>query len=1169
MPTDSRHPLHALAASRVLVLDGAMGTMLQRLNLQEDDFHGEGIPVGQPQKGNNDVLCLSRPDAIASIHRQYLEAGADLVSTNTFNANAISQQEYGTDALVCAINRSGAEIARREADAFSTPDRPRFVCGSIGPTGKSASIAANADDPAARNVTFKELADAYRAQIRGLLDGGVDALLVETAFDALNVKAALYAAALEFDARGAVSPVIVSASLASADRLLTGQTVEAFCAAVSHAPGLLAIGLNCGFGAAQLAPALRRLKAVAPCGVSAHPNAGLPDAFGEYAQTPAMMRQELEPLLRDGLLAIVGGCCGTTPAHIRAIVEAVRAIDTPPRAPAPPAGAAFSGLERLDVPAAPHPIVNIGERANVAGSRRFLRLVKEEDYAQAIDIAREQVAAGAAIIDVNMDDPLLDAPAAIRRFLNHAATEPGLADVPVMVDSSNWDTLVAGLECLQGRGIVNSISLKDGEAEFLRRAREIHRFGACPLVMCFDEKGQADTPGRRREIAERSYRLLVANGIPPEHVIIDANVFAIATGIPGHDRLAADFIDAVRWIKANLPGALTSGGISNVSFAFRGNDALRGWIHAVFLHHAGPAGLDLAIVNPAAIPAYDDIPEAHRRIVEDAVLYRDPAAAARLSELAIETMARPAAAPSPAAGGGVGTLPPQARLEAAVAAGSASGLEAAVAEALDELRQAGRPAADAALALLEGPLMAGLATVGEAFGAGRLFLPQVLKSAQVMKQASALLEPFIASREADADVTAARKPKMLVATVKGDVHDIGKNIVATVMRCNGWDVTDLGVMVERERILARARELDVDVVGLSGLITPSLDEMTRVAEAFEAAGLDIPIVVGGAAVSELHTAVKIAPAYSGIVACGGDASSMPGLCATLLPGPGRRVAAAAQAQRQETLRQRHAQSRQPRISLDDARARAAAQAQAKPDVVVPRDPGVKVFRDIPHAELEPLIPWPMLLRGFGFKNAEEQRSTEARELLRDAKAFLASLPLKDGATLPVHGVAGIFPASAENETIFATINGDDVPLTMGRDLSAAGTGACLADRLPRKGAAPHGWIGMQAVCAGAGLDAVIDALGESRSGYLAMVAAVLANCLAEAAAEWLHRKTVEASWGGDGLGERPAPGYPACPDHALKRVIFDALDAERAIDARLTSSFMIVPEAATCCFIIR
>ena len=816
----SAHPLHTLAASRVLVLDGAMGTMLQRLGLPEEAFHAPGIPENIAQKGNNDVLCLSRPDAIAAIHRQYLEAGADLVSTNTFNANAISQHEYGTEALVYDISKAGAAIARREADAFSTPERPRFVCGSIGPTGKSASLPPDADDPAHRDIRFRELAEAYRTQIRGLLDGGADVLLVETVFDALNAKAALYAAAVESGTRGTVAPVIVSASLASADRLLTGQTVEAFCTAVAHAPGLLAIGLNCGFGAAQLAPVLRRLKAVAPCHVSAHPNAGLPDAFGNYTQTPAQMRRELDPLLRDGVLAIVGGCCGTTPDHIRAIAGAVRAINTPPHAPQPPSAAAFSGLERLAIPSGPHALVEVGERTNVAGSRRFLRLIKEEDHAQAVEVARAQVVAGAAIIDVNMDDPLLDAPAAMRGFLNRCAAEPTLADVPVMVDSSNWETLVAGLECLQGRGIVNSISLKDGEETFLGHAREIHRLGACPLVMCFDEKGQADTLERRCEIAVRSYRLLVAAGIPPAEIIIDANVFAIATGIAGHDRLALDFIEAVRWIKANLPGALTSGGISNVSFAFRGNNTLREWIHSVFLHHAVAAGLDMAIVNPAAMVAYDEIPAESRRVVEDAVLCRTPDAAARLAELAVATMATaPAAAPA-AKGGTEKSAPPQERLKSAVATGSAAGLDAAVTEAIEELRQTGRADADAALALLEGPLMDGLAVVGEAFGAGRLFLPQVLKSAQVMKQASALLEPFMAAGSSGAGTAAARKPKMLIATVKGDVHDIGKNIVATVMRCNGWDVADLGVMVERERILAHARKHNVDVVGLSGLITP-------------------------------------------------------------------------------------------------------------------------------------------------------------------------------------------------------------------------------------------------------------------------------------------------------------------------------------------------------------
>lgn len=1160
-----------------------MGTMLQRHGLEEADFRGEifrNHPT--PIKGNNDLLCLTRPDIVSEIHRLYLEAGADIVSTNSFNANAISQQDFGTESFTYDINRAAAKLAKQEATAFSTPGRPRFACGSIGPTGKTASISPSADDPAFRGVTFDALVAAYTTQVRGLLDGGIDILMLETCFDALNAKAGLYAIAQELEARKSSVPVMISASVSGlGERLLTGQTIEAFCTAVSHAPNLLTIGLNCGMGAAQLAPVLKRLNAVAPCRVSVHPNAGLPDAFGRYSQTPELMRDELIPLLKQGLASIVGGCCGTTPEHIKAIAEAIsfHKIPSPARRSHVPVPA-FSGVNNFTLPENPRRLVLVGERSNVAGSRRFLRLMKERKYSEATDIARAQVAAGADLIDVNMDDPMLDAPAAITTFLNYAATEPVLSNAPVMIDSSDWNTVLAGLKCLQGRGIVNSISLKDGPEQFIERAKEIRRLGSAVLVMCFDEKGQADTIPRRCEIAERSYKLLVENGFPPQQIVIDANVFAIATGMPEHDGLAADFIDTVRWIKTNLPHALTSGGISNVSFSFRGNDTIRSWIHSVFLHHAVAAGLDMGIVNPAAMEDYDSIPAAERTLVEDAILNRIPGAADHLAELAIKLTAqeRPELV-SPASGGRVETLPPPQQLKAAIVSGNTTDLEKAVSLTLDEYHAAGLSYAEAALTILEGPLMDGLAHVGELFGAGRLFLPQVLKSAQVMKLASAILEPFLTHEDSVSHAApkahpgdapkVSTKPHLLLATVKGDVHDIGKNIVGIVMRCNGWNVTDLGVMVPREKIIEFVKNSPVDLIGLSGLITPSLTEMAHTAEALEREGLRIPLVVGGAAVSQIHTAIKIAPLYSGVVACGGDASEMPGLCASLVRDGVNRITAARIADEQERLRHDYVGTLVPQLSLEQARAKARAKGETRGPAPVPRDASVHVFRNIPLAELAPLITWTMFLRAFGFKTPVQQKSPEAETLLADARAFLTSLPLANGETLHVHGVSGIFPAYAEDEAIYVTYKGKTLPIATARLLSEKGDGQCMADHIMAKTSGQADWIGMQAVCAGNGLDRLHAALRSSHDEYRSLIADMLATRLAEAGAEWLHRKTVRDYWGGEGDGMRPAPGYPSCPDHALKRILFDALDAEAAIDARLTESHMMVPEASTCAFIIR
>lgn len=1153
-------PIEREIEKRVLVLDGATGTMIQRLELNEADFRGERFrDHPSTLKGNNDILCLTRPDAVASIHRLYLEAGADLISTNSFNANAISQQDYGTSHLVYEINKTAAQIAKGEAAAAAVAGRPRFVCGSIGPTGKTASIPVNAADPAERSVTFDELANAYREQVRGLLDGGADVLLVETVFDSLNAKAAIYAISLEFDARGDYVPVMLSASVSGAGaRLLTGQTAEDFISAVSHAPHLLTIGLNCGLGAAQLVPVIKRLRSVSPARLSLHPNAGLPDSFGNYVQTGAAMRAELEPLLSEGAVSIIGGCCGTTPEHIGEIATAVASL--PPALPPAPVE---TGNVRF---------LKIGERTNVAGSRRFLRLIQENNFDDAAIVAVDQVEAGADIIDVNMDDPMLDAPAVMRTFLNTAAAEPDLLRIPVMVDSSDWRTVFAGLKCLQNRGIVNSISLKDGEEEFLSRAAETLRLGASTVVMCFDEKGQADTIDRRREIAGRSYRLLVDNGFPAERIIIDPNVFAIATGIPGHDSFAVDFIETVRWIKANLPGARTSAGVSNVSFAFRGNDTLRAWIHSVFLHHAIAAGLDMGIVNPAAMIEYDAIPSAERAIVEDAVLNRSPEAAERLAQLALSMASADTAKKSAPLSQDQTVTPsgtdPRARLESAVMSGTHANLEKDIGVLLDELRATGISDPDAALAIIEGPLMKGLEKVGALFGEGKLFLPQILKSAQVMKLASAILDPVLnTAGEKNASGTAER-PRIVLATVKGDVHDIGKNIVGTVMRCNGWEVTDLGVMVECDEILERARAVKADIVGLSGLITPSLAEMERIAVAFEKARLKIPLIVGGAAVTPKHTAVRIAPLYSGVVACGGDASSMPALCASLArEGKARDVAAATIADEHERQRSEFEASQEPKLTLREARARAAAGPDRRVGAKTPTDPSVTVFRDIPLKELTPLVNWSMFLHSFGFRTKESQATEEAKSLIVDALAFLESLPLEGGATLTVHGVSGVFPAYAKDETIFATIHGKEVPIRVARSLETKGNGESIADRLPSKDAG--GWIGMQAVCAGGGLDGIHAALFSARDDYRSLVADILATRFAEAGAEWLHRKTIEEKWGGGDLGIRPAPGYPSCPDHQLKRIIFSALGAEDAIGAHLTETAMMVPEASTCAFILR
>ena len=858
--------IEELAHERILILDGAMGTMIQQYGLTEADFRGKRFSdIPGQLKGNNDLLCLTRPDIIEDIHRKYLTAGADIIETNTFNANRISQTDYHTQDAVRDINREAARLARRLADEFSTSDKPRFVAGSVGPTNKTCSMSPDVNNPALRALTFDELAEAYLEQMSALLGGGVDALLVETIFDTLNAKAAIYAAGEAMERAGKRVPLMLSVTVSdTGGRTLSGQTLDAFLASVSHAD-IFSVGLNCSFGARQLKPFLEQLAARAPYYISAYPNAGLPNSLGQYDQTPEEMAQEIGEYIREGLVNIVGGCCGTTDAYIARYPALVK--NAKPHVPAClPQCLCLSGLEMLEV-RPENNFINIGERCNVAGSRKFLRLIKEKNYEEALSIARRQVEDGAQVIDINMDDGLLDARAEMVNFLNLIASEPEIARVPVMIDSSKWEVIVAGLKCVQGKSVVNSISLKEGEEVFLAHAREVRRLGAAVVVMAFDEEGQADTYERKIAVCDRAYRLLVEKvGFPPQDIIFDPNVLAIATGMEEHDNYAVDFIRATRWIRKNLPGAHVSGGVSNLSFSFRGNNYIREAMHAVFLYHAIREGMDMGIVNPASSVLYSEIPADVLGRIEDVVLNRYPDASERLIETAERLKAEKEA--EKANEGGMssphllwreGSL--EERLKYALVKGIADYLE----EDLNEALQSYPKAVD----IIEGPLMAGMNYVGDLFGAGKMFLPQVVKAARTMKKAVAILQPVIESEKQHRTTHAG---KVLLATVKGDVHDIGKNIVSVVMACNGYEIIDLGVMVPAEEIVRRAIEEKVDMIGLSGLITPSLDEMVHVAAELEKAGLDIPLLIGGATTSELHTALKIAPAYHAPVVCLKDAS---------------------------------------------------------------------------------------------------------------------------------------------------------------------------------------------------------------------------------------------------------------------------------------------------------
>ena len=1203
---DATSDLTAALRERVLVLDGAMGTMIQGYGLSEADYRGDRFADHQDdQQGNNDLLALTQPDIITAIHRAYLEAGSDLLETNTFNAQRISLADYGMQDVAYELNVAAAALARAECDAMTarTPDRPRYVLGTLGPTNRTASISPDVNDPGARNVTFDELVEAYLEQARGLVDGGADVLLVETIFDTLNAKAAIYALETLFEEHGRRWPVMISGTITDASgRTLSGQVTEAFWYSVRHARPL-AIGLNCALGAGELRPYVAELSRIADCFVSAHPNAGLPNAFGEYDETPEAMARVVGEFAASGLVNIVGGCCGTTPDHIAAIAQAASHGVPRPPADVPPA-LRLAGLEPCVIDG-DSLFVNVGERTNITGSARFRRLITEEDYPSALGVARQQVEAGAQVIDVNMDEGMIDGVAAMDRFLKLIATEPDICRVPLMIDSSKWEVIEAGLKVTQGKPIINSISMKEGEAAFLDQARLARKYGAAVVVMAFDEQGQADNLERRREICGRAYRLLVDEvGFPAEDIIIDPNIFAVATGIEEHAAYGIDFISATAWIKENLPHALVSGGVSNVSFSFRGNNVVREAIHAVFLFHAIKAGMDMGIVNAGALQVYDTVDERLRDAIEDVVLNRRPDAADRLLEIAEEY--RGSGEVADAAAEQWRSLPVRERITHALV----KGLDEFVVDDTEELRLEIAAAGGRPLEVIEGPLMDGMNVVGDLFGDGKMFLPQVVKSARVMKKAVAHLIPYI---EAEKDEAARLKSKGLVvtATVKGDVHDIGKNIVGVVLQCNNYDVIDLGVMVPTQKILDTAKEVGADIIGLSGLITPSLDEMVRVAAEMERQGFEIPLLLGGATTSRAHTAVKVDGKYHGPVVWVKDASRSVPVVSQLLSDEQRGAFLDGVSADFDAIRARHAAKagERPLASLEQARAnrpvldwasyrpmrphllaqQSADRWSGRPDAHWHRAATqfTRVFEDFPLAELRPYIDWTPFFGAWEIKGRypdvlnNAATSEQARSLLADANAMLDRMERERW--VHARGVVGIFPANGVGDDI--EVYADEARttvLTTLRGLRQQGqhregvSNKCLSDFIAPKetGIADH--VGAFSVTAGLGLEERLLAFKADLDDYSAILLESLADRLAEAFAERLHEKVRRELWGYapdehlsmDDLiheryaGIRPAPGYPACPEHTEKETLMALLGGEERTGIRLTESMAMWPGAS-------
>ena len=1171
---DRTAELSALLQQRLLILDGAMGTMIQRHSLQEADYRGTRFAEhAHDLKGNNDLLVLTRPDVIGGIHRGYLEAGADILETCTFNSTAVSQADYKLEAIVYELNFQGAHLARLLCDEFTAanPAKPRFVAGVLGPTSRTASISPDVNDPGYRNVTFDELVDNYLESIKGLVDGGADILLVETIFDTLNAKAALFAIETFFEREQRRWPVMISGTITDASgRTLSGQTAEAFWNSLNHIKPL-SFGLNCALGANELRQYVEELSRVCDCYVSAHPNAGLPNAFGGYDETPEMLAEEIESWAKTGIVNIVGGCCGTSPEHIQAIAERVAAVN-PRKVPEIEAKLRLSGLEAFNV-GADALYVNVGERTNVTGSKAFARMVLEGRYDDALAVARQQVENGAQIIDINMDEAMLDSIAAMDRFLKLIASEPDISRVPIMIDSSKWEVIEAGLKCIQGKGIVNSISMKEGEAKFIEQARLARRYGAAAIVMAFDEKGQADTFARKTEICKRAYDLLLSIGFPAEDIIFDPNIFAIATGIPEHDNYAVDFIEAVRWIKQNLPHAHISGGVSNVSFSFRGNDAVREAIHTVFLYHAIQAGMTMGIVNAGMLGVYDDLDPALRDKVEDVVLNRNPGAGEALVEFAVTVKEGKAKDTGPDLSWRENTV--EKRLEHALIKGITEFVVADTEEVRAKLESEGKPP----LAVIEGPLMNGMNVVGDLFGAGKMFLPQVVKSARVMKQAVAHLLPYIEAEKTRTGLGS--KGKILMATVKGDVHDIGKNIVGVVLGCNGYDVIDLGVMVSCDNILKAAREHKVDIIGLSGLITPSLEEMSHVAAEMQRQGMIQPLLIGGATTSRAHTAIKIAPHYQGPVVYVPDASRAVGVATKLLSVDNRDAYIGEIAAEYETVRAEHAGRKGATlVTLAEARAnRFTWNGEYTP--VTPKQLGRQAL-SIPLDQLVPYIDWSPFFQSWDLAGRypailqNDVVGETARQLFADAQAMLDKIVAEKWLT--AKAVFGLYPARSDNEDVILYADESRsaeltrwVGLRQQHKQPQGRFNVALADYLGEKD-----YLGAFAVTAGLGIEPHVAAFEAANDDYSAIMLKSLADRLAEAAAEWLHAEVRTNYWGyadetdldNNALiaeqykGIRPAPGYPACPDHTAKRELFALLDAPSLADMQLTESCAMMPAAA-------
>ncbi len=1174
--TTTAATLESIIRKRILVIDGAMGTMIQRHHLGEADYRGERFrDHAHDLKGDNDLLVLTRPDVIRGIHEAYLEAGADVVETNTFNATSISQSDYHLETLAYELNVEAARVAREATDVWTrrTPDRPRFVAGAIGPTNRTLSLSPKVSDPAFRAVTFDQVRTAYAEQVRGLMDGGVDAILAETVFDTLNLKACLYAIEEVFAEKGRRLPLMISVTITDkSGRTLSGQTVEAFWVSVAHAKPI-SVGINCALGAREMRPFLAELANVATTYVSCYPNAGLPNAMGEYDELPETTGALLREFAQEGMVNIVGGCCGTTPDHIRAIANAVADV-TPSHAPVARDGFGhFSGLEPLTIRPESN-FIMIGERTNVTGSAKFAELIRRGDYTKALEVALDQVRGGANILDVNMDEGLLDSEQAMTTFLNLVATEPEIARIPIMVDSSKWTVLEAGLRCVQGKGIVNSISLKEGPEDFLRKAATIRRFGAGVVVMAFDETGQADTVERKVSICTRAYELLTRDaGFSPSDIIFDPNILAIATGIEEHNEYAKNFIEATRIIKKTLPGVRISGGVSNLSFSFRGNNAVREAMHSAFLYHAIRAGMDMGIVNAGQLAVYEEIPKDMLERVEDVLFNRRPDATERLVEFADTVKTK-----------GKKREVDLAWRERTVEERLKHALVAGVVDFIEQDTEEARLKCARPLQVIEGPLMDGMKVVGDLFGAGKMFLPQVVKSARVMKRAVAYLEPFM---EKEKTTTGARhQGRVVMATVKGDVHDIGKNIVGVVLGCNNYEVIDLGVMVPCDKILDTAIEKKADIVGLSGLITPSLDEMVHVAKEMQRRGMTLPLLIGGATTSRQHTAVKIAPGYAQPTAHVLDASRAVNVMSTLLDAPRREVFDAENRVEQARQRDLFEQKRtRPLLSLEAARARRPVVEFTPATVAKPSFVGRRVVDDVSLGEIARYIDWTFFFTawelpgGFPAILQHPERGPAARELFDHAKQMLERITVDR--SLTARGVYGFWPAASDgDDVVLFTDENRAEERTRFHMLRQQGprspTDPCLslADFVAPRDASVQDYVGAFAVTAGIGADELARRYEGKLDDYSAIMVKAIADRLAEAFAELLHARA-RRDWGygrDEALtneqlvaekyrGIRPAFGYPACPDHSEKRALFELLDAT-AVGIELTESFAMTPAAS-------